>query len=523
MINSNSKKIGNKSHTKNSPNNDYINYDNTNDYENNEMQPTNNNNKSKKKKNKSNNSKNKNQDIKFSAQFENFEDQDETNVADLIDFENDMLKKKKKLKHNLDNHKKTGKYGKYVDIEENDLENNYDNNDNDDEYDFIKYNDNDIDDDDNNDIEEPTLKSNMDEDVSYYKILGVPPDASQEIIRKQFKKLTVKYHPDKPDGDANIFALIAKIYACLSNKERRSEYDRLLNIEKKTKKNNFFSQKKSFNDYIKSTKSSKLSKSDKKFLKSKYKFEQDEFDKKRGFDREKLKDPVLSPEDALKRMRDLEMARGQSFIELLNPSLFEKMDPDKFNALFELKYKDTINDKSMINYNGFPSAFNVDNDSAFISLTNDRTSYDDLFEEGDNIRGNEFYASIKKDFGRKVNVTKYDLEKLTSQNKSKYSNYDIHNNKDDNYNNELLNNIKQRDLLDKEIKEKGLSFFNTEDKTYEFLHHVGLTGKELQFENEDIDADKIKKFIEQRQLDYMSFCDDEERPNIPKKSNTKKK
>jgi preprotein translocase subunit Sec63 len=37
----------------------------------------------------------------------------------------------------------------------------------------------------------------------YYKLLGVPKDASDKDIRKAFRKLAVKYHPDKnPDSDA---------------------------------------------------------------------------------------------------------------------------------------------------------------------------------------------------------------------------------------------------------------------------------------------------------------------------------
>lgn len=64
----------------------------------------------------------------------------------------------------------------------------------------------------------------------YYKILGVDKKASQEEIKKQYRKLARKYHPDKnPDDKASEekFKELQEAYEVLSDKEKRSKYDTL--------------------------------------------------------------------------------------------------------------------------------------------------------------------------------------------------------------------------------------------------------------------------------------------------------
>ncbi|MEA2088820.1 MAG: molecular chaperone DnaJ [Patescibacteria group bacterium] len=59
----------------------------------------------------------------------------------------------------------------------------------------------------------------------YYKILGVEKNASQDEIKKAFRKLAHKYHPDKKHGDEKKFKEINEAYQTLSNESKRKQYD----------------------------------------------------------------------------------------------------------------------------------------------------------------------------------------------------------------------------------------------------------------------------------------------------------
>lgn len=62
----------------------------------------------------------------------------------------------------------------------------------------------------------------------YYKILGVDKNATQDEIRKAYKKLALKYHPDRNPGDKKAedkFKEAAEAYEVLGNEEKRKEYD----------------------------------------------------------------------------------------------------------------------------------------------------------------------------------------------------------------------------------------------------------------------------------------------------------
>ena len=68
----------------------------------------------------------------------------------------------------------------------------------------------------------------MSEKRDYYEVLGVSKKASNSEIKKAFRSLARKYHPDKNPGDEEAEALFKELqeaYAILSNEEQRRKYD----------------------------------------------------------------------------------------------------------------------------------------------------------------------------------------------------------------------------------------------------------------------------------------------------------
>ena len=62
----------------------------------------------------------------------------------------------------------------------------------------------------------------------YYEVLGVSKDASADEIKKSYRKLAMKYHPDRNPDDAaaeKSFKEAAEAYEVLSDQEKRQRYD----------------------------------------------------------------------------------------------------------------------------------------------------------------------------------------------------------------------------------------------------------------------------------------------------------
>ena len=64
---------------------------------------------------------------------------------------------------------------------------------------------------------------------NHYETLGVNENDTHETIKKKYRKLSLKYHPDKPTGDVEMFKKITGAYEVVGDEDKRKEYERNFN------------------------------------------------------------------------------------------------------------------------------------------------------------------------------------------------------------------------------------------------------------------------------------------------------
>ena len=171
--------------------------------------------------------------------------------------------------------------------------------------------------------------------INLYEVLNVKKDCSRNKIKKEYRKLVIIYHPDK-GGDTKIFELINKAYETLIDEDKRKDYDKSYSLWKQSN-NDHFALKNSSIDFLE-TQEELVKNMDSKKLE----------DKKKEFFDKNIKEDVLSKDELLKRMKDLELAREQDDLDNIQKNLFEnsEFNDNDFNATFEacVSKKDSITD-----------------------------------------------------------------------------------------------------------------------------------------------------------------------------------
>ncbi|WP_176399668.1 DnaJ domain-containing protein, partial [Novosphingobium sp. B 225] len=69
----------------------------------------------------------------------------------------------------------------------------------------------------------------MSAELDYYELLEVTRDADDGVLKSSYRKLAMKWHPDRNPGDAEAegrFKSISEAYECLKDPQKRAAYDR---------------------------------------------------------------------------------------------------------------------------------------------------------------------------------------------------------------------------------------------------------------------------------------------------------
>ena len=227
--------------------------------------------------------------------------------------------------------------------------------------------------------------------MDFYKILGVPKDASQMEIKKRYRHLIMKNHPDKlKDIPSKKYKKLQEEYQLirvagevLVNPEKRKQYD----LEQKVLRSaDFESQKNSFAEFMK-LQESEITEEKKKMAQIDFEKEVMVKNKKIGFDPSAVAEK-LTKSEIEKRFNDLEAQRKMQEIETTkaNPVEGRQFSNAEFNRLFEKSKRKEEKKRQKKQEAGelvpYDTGFTAFNDEGnFMSISGD---YENLFAEEGN-------------------------------------------------------------------------------------------------------------------------------------------
>jgi len=308
--------------------------------------------------------------------------------------------------------------------------------------------------------EENNIKRIEKNGFDYYRILGVDKDTNINDIKKKYRKLLAKYHPDKykdlPEKDRKTkdkqFQLVQMAGKVLTDESAKKVYD----LEQKTiKSKDFVEQKNSFEEFIKLQESG-MTEENKKRAQLDFKSESDKLNKLRGFDPNKM-DDKLDKSDLDKHINDLRARRDMDEIELTKKNIFEgrQFNPLEFNKLFEKdkkkqekKLKKKQDSGEVVKFGEDFTAFNDNGIENFISVDAD---YGELFGS-DNFKENNMFGKLKEEFS---------VSDISSDDEDYDNSYEKHNRDRDQKSTDDLyaKMMRDRDMLDNNLKDTKTAGF----------------------------------------------------------------
>jgi curved DNA-binding protein CbpA len=346
----------------------------------------------------------------------------------------------------------------------------------------------------------------------YYKILGVDKDTNITDIKKRYRKLLAKYHPDKykelPEKERKTkekqFQLVQIAGKVLTDESAKKVYD----LEQKTiKSKDFYTQKNSFEEFIKLQEAG-VTDETKKRAQLDFESETGKLNKLRGFDPDKMKDK-LDKKDLDKHIGDLRAQRDIDMIELSQKNMFEgrQFSPLEFNKLFEKDKKKQEKKQKKKQEAGELSklgdeftAFNDNGLGNFISVDD---NYGELFGS-DNFRENSLYGKMKEDFS---------VSDISSDDEEYKNDYDAHNkNRDSKSADDLYTKMmRDRDLFDNNLKDtKTAGYKDVMEDQFGISRQFGrMLGNDItqKVKPQKIDSDIVKVY--NKMIGYDSESSDD--------------
>lgn len=297
--------------------------------------------------------------------------------------------------------------------------------------------------------------------IDLYDVLNVPHDAETKAIKIAFGKLVKIYHPDKPNGNAEIFELITHAYNVLSNTTSRADYDQFYKLSKESIVDHQ-SMKDRSEAYYKALETSEAVKPKEVAMK--------EFNDEMDGLRSKFKPVKITTEDITNMHDDLLLSREQDEIELSHEELFKdgKFDRVKFNEAFDMYFGG--NNTAMTPYEEIDSY---------------ATNKDDFFMDID----------FSKPVAR-TNITKSQVKNMNTSS-SKY-----------NTNNDKLSEsdfdrlLRERESQTGELMQFGLEDYKNEIDKFGVFNNLGLSMNSLQWDNNGEDLNKkYQALLKSRKMD----------------------